>query len=48
MRRLDELLQQMAQAAEAVGDAALGAKFTAASESIRRGVVFSNSLYLAD
>ena len=48
MRRLDELLQQLGRAAEAVGDKVLEAKFTKASESIRRGLIFCNSLYLAD
>ena len=48
MRRLDELLQQLGRAAEAVGDKTLETKFTKASESIRRGIIFCNSLYLAE
>lgn len=48
MRRLDELLQQLSCAADAVGDKVLEQKFMKASESIRRGIVFSNSLYIAE
>nr|KYP67548.1 Superkiller viralicidic activity 2-like 2 [Cajanus cajan] len=45
-RRLDEFLNQLRAAANAVGEAALEQKFAAASESLRRGIMFSNSLYL--
>ena len=48
MRRLDELLQQLSAAADAVGEKLLYEKFQKASESIRRGIVFSNSLYIAE
>lgn len=45
-RRLDEFLNQMKGAAHAVGEANLEKKFTDASESLRRGIMFANSLYL--
>ncbi|XP_041999586.1 DExH-box ATP-dependent RNA helicase DExH10-like [Salvia splendens] len=45
-RRLDEFLNQLKGAAHAVGEAGLEEKFTAASESLRRGIMFANSLYL--
>lgn len=45
-RRLDEFLNQMRAAANAVGEANLENKFAAASESLRRGIMFANSLYL--
>ncbi|KAM0017735.1 putative RNA helicase [Helianthus debilis subsp. tardiflorus] len=45
-RRLDEFLNQLRAAAHAVGEAGLEEKFGAASESLRRGIMFANSLYL--
>ncbi|AQK90667.1 DExH-box ATP-dependent RNA helicase DExH10 [Zea mays] len=45
-RRLDEFLNQLRAAAEAVGEVNLEKKFKNASESLRRGIMFSNSLYL--
>ncbi|KAL2250954.1 DExH-box ATP-dependent RNA helicase DExH10 isoform X2 [Sesamum indicum] len=45
-RRLDEFLNQLKAAAHAVGEAGLKDKFAAASESIHRGIMFANSLYL--
>ncbi|KAG2560631.1 hypothetical protein PVAP13_8KG080900 [Panicum virgatum] len=45
-RRLDEFLNQLRAAAEAVGEVNLEKKFEKASESLRRGIMFSNSLYL--
>ncbi|XP_057497353.1 DExH-box ATP-dependent RNA helicase DExH10 [Actinidia eriantha] len=45
-RRLDEFLNQLRAAALAVGEADLEKKFEAASESLRRGIMFANSLYL--
>ncbi|KAJ7537966.1 hypothetical protein O6H91_11G029700 [Diphasiastrum complanatum] len=45
-RRLDEFLNQLQAAARAIGDANLEKKFGAGSESIRRGIMFANSLYL--
>ena len=46
VRRLDELLGQLASAAAAVGDAGLRASFEAAALSLRHGIMFANSLYL--
>ena len=46
VRRLDELLGQLARAAVAVGDTALKAKFEEAAGLLRHGLMFSNSLYL--
>lgn len=45
-RRLDEFLNQLRDAALAVGEVNLENKFAAASESLRRGIMFANSLYL--
>ncbi|XP_019446453.1 PREDICTED: DExH-box ATP-dependent RNA helicase DExH10-like [Lupinus angustifolius] len=45
-RRLDEFLNQLRAAADAVGEVDLEKKFAAASESLRRGIMFANSLYL--
>ncbi|XP_062094055.1 DExH-box ATP-dependent RNA helicase DExH10 [Humulus lupulus] len=45
-RRLDEFLNQLRGAAQAVGEVDLENKFGAASESLRRGIMFANSLYL--
>ncbi|XVF19120.1 hypothetical protein REPUB_Repub11eG0082100 [Reevesia pubescens] len=45
-RRLDEFLNQLRAAAQAVGEVDLENKFGAASESLRRGIMFANSLYL--
>ncbi|GFY80546.1 RNA helicase, ATP-dependent, SK12/DOB1 protein [Actinidia rufa] len=45
-RRLDEFLNQLRAAALAVGEADLEKRFEAASESLRRGIMFANSLYL--
>ncbi|XP_027070815.2 DExH-box ATP-dependent RNA helicase DExH10 [Coffea eugenioides] len=45
-RRLDEFLNQLKAAALAVGEVDLEKKFAAASESLRHGIMFANSLYL--
>lgn len=45
-RRLDEFLNQLSAAAHAVGEVDLENKFAAGSESLRRGIMFANSLYL--
>ncbi|KAK6944663.1 Helicase, C-terminal [Dillenia turbinata] len=45
-RRLDEFLNQLRGAAQSVGEVDLESKFAAASESLRRGIMFANSLYL--
>jgi ATP-dependent RNA helicase DOB1 len=45
-RRLDEFLNQLRSAAQAIGNPDLENKFLLGSESIRRGIIFANSLYL--
>ncbi|XP_010541963.1 PREDICTED: DExH-box ATP-dependent RNA helicase DExH10 isoform X2 [Tarenaya hassleriana] len=45
-RRLDEFLNQLRAAASAVGESGLESKFGEASASLRRGIMFANSLYL--
>ncbi|KAK8959177.1 hypothetical protein KSP40_PGU016018 [Platanthera guangdongensis] len=45
-RRLDEFLNQLKAAAHAVGEVNLEEKFEAGSASLRRGIMFANSLYL--
>ncbi|ERN12540.1 DExH-box ATP-dependent RNA helicase DExH10 isoform X2 [Amborella trichopoda] len=45
-RRLDEFLNQLKDAAHAVGEVDLENKFAAGSQSLRRGIIFANSLYL--
>jgi ATP-dependent RNA helicase DOB1 len=46
MRRLEELLRQLAGAARAVGDLALSEKFLSGIVKIKRDIVFAASLYL--
>ncbi|KNC52605.1 uncharacterized protein AMSG_08468 [Thecamonas trahens ATCC 50062] len=46
MRRLDELLRQLGDAAKSIGDADLETKFGQASAAIKRDIVFAASLYL--
>lgn len=46
IRRLDEFLNQLQSASKKLGDEELAMKFHEARESIRRGIIFSNSLYL--
>jgi len=46
IRRLEELLRQLASASLAIGNQELKAKFEAGADKIRRGVVFAASLYL--
>eukprot|EP00667_Euglena_gracilis_P001831 EG_transcript_1831 len=46
MRRLEELLRQLAGAARAVGDLALSEKFLDGITKIKRDIVFAASLYL--
>lgn len=46
LRRLEELLRQLASAAHAIGNAELKELFETGSGRIRRGVVFAASLYL--
>jgi len=46
IRRLDELLRQVAEALHHVGETVLEDKFVTAGERIRRDVIFAASLYL--
>lgn len=46
LRRLEELLRQLAGAAVAIGNTELVALFTEGARRIRRGVVFAASLYI--
>jgi ATP-dependent RNA helicase DOB1 len=46
MRRLEELMRQMCQAAKVIGNTDLENKFAEADKSIKRGIVFAASLYL--
>jgi ATP-dependent RNA helicase DOB1 len=46
MRRLEELLRQMCQAAKVIGNADLENKFAEADKCIKRDIVFAASLYL--
>jgi len=46
IRRLEELLRQLASAASSIGNNELTTKFDECARRIRRGVVFTASLYL--
>ena len=46
LRRLEELVRQIATAAKAIGNHELQAKFEKGSELIKRDIVFCSSLYL--
>jgi ATP-dependent RNA helicase DOB1 len=46
MRRLEELLRQMSQAAKSMGNSELENKFAQGINRIKRDIVFANSLYL--
>lgn len=46
MRRLEELVRQMVQAAKVIGNTDLENKFNEADKSIKRDIVFAASLYL--
>jgi ATP-dependent RNA helicase DOB1 len=46
LRRLEELVRQIAVAAKAIGNVELQEKFEKGSELIKRDIVFCNSLYL--
>ncbi len=45
-RRTEEILRQLISGARVIGETDLASKFEECSESIKRGVVFSASLYL--
>ena len=46
LRRLDELLKELQNAAKSIGNVALEEKFKQASYSLKKGIVFAASLYL--
>ena len=46
MRRLEELLRQMAQASKNMGNAELETKFSESIKLLKRDIVFATSLYL--
>jgi ATP-dependent RNA helicase DOB1 len=46
VRRLEELLRQLALAAKAIGNTDLSDKFEAGRELIKRDIIFAASLYL--
>ncbi len=46
MRRLEELLRQMVQAAKNIGNSELENKFAEAIKLMKRDIVFAASLYL--
>lgn len=46
LRRLEELVRQIAMAAKAIGNVDLQEKFEKGSELIKRDIVFCSSLYL--
>ena len=46
LRRVEELVRQIAVAAKAIGNLELQAKFERGSELIKRDIVFCSSLYL--
>jgi hypothetical protein len=48
MRRLSELLAQLAVAAGVVGNTELAEKATKGVEGLQRGIVFAASLYLSE
>ncbi|KAL1527299.1 hypothetical protein AB1Y20_015971 [Prymnesium parvum] len=48
LRQLDELLKQLAQAAEVLGDLGLKRQLEACEVAIHRGIPFANSLYLEE
>jgi ATP-dependent RNA helicase DOB1 len=46
LRRLEELLRQLVQAAKVIGNTELEAKFAEGITRIKRDIVFAASLYL--
>lgn len=46
LRRLEELVRQVAAAAKAIGNHELQAKFEKGDELLKRDIVFCSSLYL--
>jgi len=48
MRRLDELIKQMAECSQIIGNYNLKERMEKASVLIKRGIVFAASLYLSN
>lgn len=46
MRRLDELISQLVEAAKVIGNNELRDKFMESQKNLKRGIVFAASLYL--
>jgi ATP-dependent RNA helicase DOB1 len=46
LRRVDELIKELIEAANHIGNMGLSEKLKEASTKIRRGIVFAASLYL--
>lgn len=46
LRRLEELVRQLANAAKSIGNHELQTKFEKGSELLKRDIVFCSSLYL--
>jgi hypothetical protein len=46
MRRLDELIKELAESSQLIGNFNLKERLEKASSLIRRGIVFAASLYL--
>ena len=46
LRRLEELVRQLASASKSIGNLELQAKFEKGSELLKRDIVFCSSLYL--
>ena len=46
IRRLEEVLRQLADAARAIGNDELQAKFQATTKALKRGLPFAASLYI--
>ncbi len=46
IRRLEEVLRQLSEAARAIGNGELQDKFEATMKALKRGLPFANSLYI--
>jgi superfamily II RNA helicase len=46
VRRLEELLRQLAEGLGGIGESALAERFEAARERVKRDIIFAASLYL--
>lgn len=46
LRRLDELISQLIESSKIIGNTELVTKFEGAQKNLKRGIVFTASLYL--